>query len=30
METKTEWIDYVANFMAIHQDIPMELYGRWA
>ena len=28
-DKKTDWIDYVANFMATHQEIPVELYGRW-
>ena len=29
METKTEWIHYVPNFIANNLEIPMELYGKW-
>ena len=26
---KVRWIDYVLSFMEKHQDVPVELYGRW-
>ena len=27
--TKTEWIEYVANFIDSNPDVPTEMYGRW-
>ena len=28
-EKKVEWIDYVANSMALNREFPEEFYGRW-
>ena len=27
--TKIDWINYVREFMTVHEYIPKELYGRW-